>query len=86
MIENKRARDEHDKEKVCGMGNVICLCVSTAGMKTAYAADKTISSVKLQIYTDLEPGDKIGDAAIDIDSTTHRAAVSQFPVPRTLSD
>lgn len=58
------------KRRFAVWGMILALCVGTAGMTTAYAADKTISSVKLQIYTDLEPGDKIGDAAIDIDSTT----------------
>lgn len=58
------------KRRFAVWGLILALCTGTAGMTTAYAADKTISSVKLQIYTDLEVGDKIGDASIDIDSTT----------------
>ena len=58
------------KRRFAVWGLILALCTGTAGMTTAYAADKTISSVKLQIYTDLEVGDRIGDASIDIDSTT----------------
>lgn len=58
------------KRRFAVWGLILALCTGTTGMTTAYAADKTISSVKLQIYTDLEVGDKIGDASIDIDSTT----------------
>lgn len=58
------------KKSLAIWGLVMTLFAGTLGMTTAYAADKTISSVKLQIYTDLDIGDQIGDASIDIDAST----------------
>ena len=56
-------------------------------MTTAYAApDKPISSVKLQFTPDLEVGDKIGDASIDIDSTTAPGGgIAISGVPRSVT-
>mgnify|MGYP000414665385 CR=1 FL=1 len=66
----KRVRDEHDKEKVCSMGTDSGAMHRHSRHDYRLCGGQTISSVKLQIYTDLEVGDKIGDASIDIDSTT----------------
>ena len=68
------------KRRFAVWGLILALCTGTAGMTTAYAADKTISSVKLQIYTDLEVGDRIGDASIDIDSTTAPVSYTHLDV------
>ena len=67
------------KKRFAVWGLILVLCTGTAGMTTAYAADKTISSVKLQIYTDLEVGDRIGVLPLILTVPLHRVAVLPSP-------